>query len=69
MEIYVKSQCPYCGHVNGTYKTFTSTAMKPFFVACDLDEGGCDTMYVVLAGIEVSTDARKIEGVERINNG
>lgn len=58
-------KCPHCGHENSHW--FGLWAGRPEVVACDCDDGGCDTYFAVTAEVSVmvTATARKIEGIER----
>ena len=58
----VEWTCPYCGHKNKTTFPNWHSSGTPAVVSCDVDSGGCDRMAVVTIKMQITTEARKIEG-------
>jgi hypothetical protein len=60
----VEWECPYCGGKNKTTVPDWYISKTPAVVSCDVDSGGCDRMAVVTIKMQITTEARKIEGEE-----
>ncbi|HMO85719.1 MAG TPA: hypothetical protein PKC18_12465 [Lacipirellulaceae bacterium] len=64
METHVQIEYPYCGHKNTAIVEFyDDTLTSRQIVFCDIEEGGCDRPFVVMAHLAVNTTVYGLVGL------
>lgn len=65
MKVYFDVECPYCSHLNH-YLIENKSNMYPdkYIFTCDVEDGGCDTPFVIELALKPIIHTYKIEGIK-----
>lgn len=65
--LFVQAKCPYCGLI-GSYGMDAGNDNlfhnMNWLVHCDIEEGGCDRMFMMKVELDTTVTSCKIEGQE-----